>query len=125
MNIQVLKADEQLKLNSTVQSLASFGLKLIQQKETDGTYSYRLEPYVSYFLNSRPIEMLLDKFQVASKRRRSIHNLSYPILQFISQELSREYMRRREVSKNANAKKTESVIHTPAKIPKKFFSPIS
>ena len=69
--------------------------------------------------------MLVEKFQVTSKRRRSIHNLSYPILQFISQELSREYLRRREAAKNAKVKKAESVIHTPAKTPKKFFSPIS
>jgi hypothetical protein len=44
MNIQVLKCDEQMKLVATVQALAAFGLKLVQQKETDGTYSYRLEP---------------------------------------------------------------------------------
>ena len=79
------------------------------------------------FLIISPIEVLLEKFQFSSKRRRSIQNLSYPILQFISQELSREYLRRAEASKNSKdkSKMIESTIHTPAKTPKKFFSPIS
>ena len=44
INMQLAKPDERKKIENVVQALVSFGLKMIQQKNEDGIYSYRLEP---------------------------------------------------------------------------------
>ena len=43
-NVQVLKPNEKAKISQIVETMSCFGLKLVQFKQEDATYNYRLEP---------------------------------------------------------------------------------